>query len=86
MTDPSPRFHANTFRLHGSGFDVALDFGYRARAEDEVEQVVRVTTSWEHLRLMLPIMHKALEEFEQKVGPIPRVDEATDRQQLGLQS
>jgi len=84
VSDPIPRHHANVFTLKANGFDVALEFGYRASAEEETEPVVRVTMSWEHLRVMMPILEGALAEFERQVGPIPRVDEAASRQPEGV--
>lgn len=66
------RIHANFVQAQGNPFDIALDFGYRAKGNDpEPEPDVTVTMSWEHLKVLLAALDNLVENYEKEVGPIP---------------
>lgn len=68
--------YANVVALTTGPFDLVLDFGFKPpenmrRQSTEFEVVARVAMSLSHAKTMLPMLAKAIAEYEQKVGPIP---------------
>jgi hypothetical protein len=78
------RVHANALAASGGPFDVALDFGYNPPEAGQdpsmelVEWQVRIMMSWEHLASMLPLLQTLVEQYEERVGPIPDVAKAAE--------
>ncbi len=66
-------FYANVMQAHGSPFDVALDFGYRARGDEEVPAEVRVVMSWQHLKLVIHALQLQVAQYEEQVGSLPNL-------------
>ena len=79
---PSP-VYANVVEVTVGPFDLVMDFGFKPpestkRGSTESEPVVRVAMSLAHAKSMLPLLARAIAEYEQKVGPItsPGFDDA----------
>jgi hypothetical protein len=60
-------------QAHGGAFDIAMDFGYRATSDQDPIYDVRVTMSWEHLKLMLGVLQGQIAQYEEQVGTIPNL-------------
>jgi hypothetical protein len=69
-----PRVHVNAMAANGGPFDLTLDFGYRARPEDEPEVQVRVTMSWEHTLAMIKALQVLVDGYEEQVGALPDLE------------
>lgn len=72
------RIYTNAVAVAGGPFDVTLTFGLQQQgppaegeAPNAVEQVVRVSMSWGHLKSMIPLIARLVAEYETKVGEIP---------------
>jgi hypothetical protein len=64
--------YANVVNFHGSPFDIAMDFGSRV-GDEEPDYRVRVTMSWQHLKLMLAVLQEQVANYEAQVGHIPNL-------------
>lgn len=65
-------------KVNGGPFDVMLIFGHMqpspgapASETPSVNEVVRVSMSWGHLKSMVPLLARMVAEYESKVGQIP---------------
>jgi len=78
MTDelgPEP-VYSNVVRMTTGPFDLVMDFGFstpehRARQSTEFVTVARVAMSLGHAKSMLPLLAKAIADYETQVGHIP---------------
>lgn len=76
MSDASRNpVYANVVDITVGPFDLVIDFGFRPpesmkRQSTEYETVARVAMSLAHAKSMLPLLARAIAEYEQKIGPI----------------
>ena len=74
---PAERAYANTVAISGGPFDLTLIFGLQqppvvpGPAEQGVQEVVRVSMSWGHAKSMIPLLARAVAEYETKFGQVP---------------
>jgi hypothetical protein len=71
---PDPAY-ANVVEVTVGPYDLVLDFGFRSpesskRQSTEFEVVSRVAMSLGHAKAMLPLLAKAIAQYEQQVGKI----------------
>lgn len=64
--------YANYVHAQGGPFEITLDVGYRCGPEDP-EVAARVVMSWEHLSVLLKVLQKQLDEYQEQVGPLPNL-------------
>ncbi len=70
------RVYTNAVQFYGGPFDITLDLGYRPASDVEPEMLVKVTMSWEHARVLHEILGRLVDDYESKVGLIPRLVES----------
>jgi hypothetical protein len=77
MDDVAPDpVYANVVRLTPGPFDLVMDFGFstpehRVRQSTEFVTVARIAMSLGHAKSMLPLLAKAIADYEKQVGEIP---------------
>jgi hypothetical protein len=62
--------YANVVQFHGGPFDIVMDFGARIDNESP-DYHVRVTMSWQHLKVMLAVLQEQVSSYEAQIGQIP---------------
>ena len=67
--------YANVVRITAGSYDLILDFGYRSpeqaqRTQADFDVVCRVAMSLAHAKSMLPLLAKAIADYEQRFGEI----------------
>lgn len=67
--------YANVVNLTLGPYDVVMDFGFKTpeatvKASPDYEIVSRVAMSLGHAKAMLPLLARAIAEYESKVGRI----------------
>jgi Protein of unknown function (DUF3467) len=74
----APPLYANAMQAHAGVFDVVLDFGFQLGDRPGVppESVARIATSWEHIAAMTKALSAMLDQYQQRLGPLPDVERA----------
>jgi len=72
---PDP-IYANVVRMTPGPFDLIMDFGFstpehKVRQSTEFVTVARIAMSLGHAKSMLPLLAKAIADYESNVGTIP---------------
>ncbi len=75
ILEPPAPVYANVAHITTGPFDMILDFGFRspeqlAARPTEYLVVARVAMSLAHAKSMLPILAKAIADYENRVGTI----------------
>jgi hypothetical protein len=75
MEEKAP-VYANVADITVGPFDLVIDFGFKPpesakKGSPDFEIVSRVAMSLSHAKSMLPLLARAIANYEQQVGPIP---------------
>ena len=70
MGDDTVLVYCNAVRAFGGATDVTLDCGFRY-GNDEPTMAVRLVMSWEHAKMLLPVLEQLINNYETNVGEIP---------------
>lgn len=77
MSESSPQpVYANVVSVTTGPYDIVLDFGFRPpesarKGSTDSDPVCRVAMSLSHAKAMLPLLARAVAEYETQVGTIP---------------
>lgn len=83
MPDEFPSFYANVVQITSGPFDLTMDFGFKTPEQLQAggsahDRVARVSMSLSHAKSMLPLLARAIADYESQVGSIPAPGFETD--------
>ncbi|HEX2087920.1 MAG TPA: DUF3467 domain-containing protein [Solirubrobacteraceae bacterium] len=70
--------YANSVNASGTAYDIAIDFAYRARADDPAQPTARVVMSWEHAVSLVKVLNRLIGGYEQEIGPVRDIETIED--------